>query len=115
MRVVASYNLRIEGRGATFADVKNAVLNDGWRIERLLEQEGEEMQTFVCEHTPLVLAVHRDDRNPNLLQVFFIEKWFRCALAGGWALKLRNLPDDIIARLVASFRSSGLFVQLLSP
>lgn len=111
MRSIGSYYVRLEGGASPFHAVKNAVSADGWRLNGSHSEDGVEICEFDSDRTPLVLSVIRYDRQPQIFQLLFVEKWLRCSLAGGW-FKIGQMPDDITGRVINRLQVDGWSVEL---
>ena len=112
MRIVGQIFLHITKPKRTISldEVSRLIRADGWVLERRSSNLDEEWGSFACSATPLTLAVCINTEIPDVLQLGFVEKWWRCTLGGGWA-KPGFLPDDLIERISSRLRGAGWTVD----
>lgn len=116
MRMVAQVFVSVTTSAASISldEVARVIRGDGWVQNRKSTSQAEEWASFQSEGTPLILVTCINAEFPEILQLGLVEKWWRCALAGGW-WKRGYLPEDIFGRISSRLRASGWAVEHVLP
>lgn len=116
MRTVDQVFLRVTKRNETISldELTGVIRRDGWIVHARNAGPDEEWMSFRSDATPLMLVMCISSEFPDVLQVGLVEKWWRCALAGGW-VKRGHMPNDLVQHIRERLSDSRWSVEQVLP